>query len=53
VRIAFDEPRCAAVLLDRKDPSQDGAGRAADRVDAEAIERVVITKQRLSHVTAA
>ena len=43
-RVAFDEAGVAAVLVDREDAGQDRADDAADAVDAEAVERVVIAE---------
>src|SRR5947209_13128652 len=43
-RVALDETRGAAVLLDREYAGQQRADDAADAVDAEAVERVVVAE---------
>ena len=46
-RVAFDQAGVAAVLVDREHAGQDRADDAADAVDAEAVERVVIAERVL------
>src|SRR5277367_4127006 len=42
--VAFDEAGRTAIFIDRQDPGQNRADGAADAVDAEAVERVVIAE---------